>query len=363
MSSRPTPKAGILNISSYVPGRSRGQVGQKTTKLSSNESPLGASPKALAALQGLGTALAAYPDGSSANLRQSIAQTHDLEAERIVVGAGSDELLHLLAQIYLGEGDEAVISQYGFLMYPIVTRGAGASPVFAADKDYCVDVDAMLAAVTEKTKILFLANPNNPTGTYISEAELSRLHAGLPGHVLLVVDSAYAEYATANDYAAGDALVSRSQNVVMVRTFSKIGLAALRVGWLYGPEAVVDALNRLRGPFNVNSAAQLAAEAAVRDVEFITRLRDHNSKWRDWLGAELAGNQIRILPSEGNFVLALFSDKGGLSARAANQALADQGLIVREMTAYGLPNGLRISIGKEQAMRAVVRVLKGELKS
>lgn len=357
------PKAGILAISAYVPGRSGGETGRKDTKLSSNESPLGASPKALAALDELGGQLASYPDGASADLRRAIAQTQNLDENRIVIGAGSDEILHLLAQIYLGEGDEAVISQYGFLVYPIVTRGAGATPVFAPDRDYCVDVDAMLAAVTKKTRMVFLANPNNPTGTYISEKELRRLHAGLPENVLLIVDSAYAEYVSADDYAAGDELVGGFENVVMVRTFSKIGLAALRIGWMYGPEHIVDAMNRLRGPFNVNRAAQLAAEAAARDVTFVARLRDHNSKWRDWLSQELDGNRIRILRSEGNFVLALFAEDGGLSANRANQALVEAGLIVREMKAYGLENALRISIGSEEAMRAVVGVLKGKSKS
>ncbi len=361
MSVRPTPQSGVMQIAPYVPGRSSAGGGSsgKIVKLSSNESPLGASPAAIAALEGLGNTLAAYPDGSSSDLRQAIAQTQGLEAERIVVGAGSDELLYLLAQTYLGEGDEAIISQFGFLVYPIVTKGAGAQPIFAWDKDYCVDVDAMLGAVSGRTKLVFLANPNNPTGTYISEAELMRLHAGLRPDILLVVDSAYAEYVTANDYAAGEALVRRHDNVVMVRTFSKIGLAALRIGWMYGPAHIVDAVNRLRGPFNVSRAAQLAGEAAVRDVEFVARLKAHNKKWRDWLTSELNRNRIRILPSQGNFVLALFEEDGGKTAKKANEALLEAGLIVREMGAYGLPDALRISIGEERAMRAVAKVLKG----
>ena len=350
-----------MQIAPYVPGRSGAGSGstEKIAKLSSNESPLGASPKAIAALEGLGDVVASYPDGSSMALREAIAQVHGLEARCLIIGAGSDELLHLLAQTYLGEGDEAVISQFGFLVYPIVTRGAGATPVVAKDNDFCVDVDAMLGAVTQRTKVVFLANPNNPTGTYISQAELERLHAGLRPDTLLVVDSAYAEYVTADDYAAGERLVRANDNVVMVRTFSKIGLAALRIGWMYGPAHIVDALNRLRGPFNVNRAAQLAGEAAVKDVEFIARLKAHNRKWRDWLGDELNCNQIRILPSQGNFVLALFAEDGGKSAKEASKALLEAGLIVREMGAYGLPDALRISIGEDRAMRAVAKVLKG----
>ena len=284
---------------------------------------------------------------------------HDLEADRIVIGAGSDELLHLIAQTYLGEGDEAVISQYGFLVYPIATTGAGATPVFAPDKDYRVDVDAMLAAVTERTKVVFLANPNNPTGTYLPDNEVRRLHAGLPENVLFVLDSAYAEYVTAPDYDAGIDLVRENDNVVMVRTFSKIGLAALRIGWLYGPDHVVDALNRLRGPFNVNMAAQLAGVAALNDEDFIAKLQEHNRTWRDYLEQELAGNRVRVLPSEGNFVLALFPQSGPVTAASVNQALLDEGIVVREMGGYGLPEALRISIGTEAAMRDVVRIVRG----
>ncbi len=358
---RPTPQPGVMQIAPYVPGRSGAgsDAPLRTYKLSSNESPLGASPRAIAALEGLGNVVASYPDGSYMALREAIAHVQGLEAERLIIGAGSDELLHLLAQTFLGEGDEAIISQFGFLVYPIATRGAGATPVFAKDNDFCVDVDAMLGAVTQRTKVVFLANPNNPTGTYISQAELVRLHAGLRPDILLVVDSAYAEYVTADDYAAGEALVRDNDNVVMVRTFSKIGLAALRIGWMYGPPHIVDAVNRLRGPFNVNRAAQLAGEAAAKDVEFIVRLKAHNKKWRDWLSDELNSNQIRILPSQGNFVLALFAEEGGRSAKEANAALLEAGLIVREMGAYGLPDALRISIGEERAMRAVAKVLKG----
>ncbi|MCF6303649.1 MAG: histidinol-phosphate transaminase [Devosiaceae bacterium] len=360
MSDCPVPKSGVMKIAPYVPGKSQAPVAFETIKLSSNESPLGASPKAIAALEGLGKKLASYPDASSSGLRNALAQVHGLKAGRLIVGAGSDEILHLLAHAYLGAGDEAIISQYGFLMYPIVTLGAGATPVVASDRDYVVDVDAMLGAVTRATKMVFLANPNNPTGTYLNGDELKRLHQGLPKNVLLVVDCAYAEYVTAMDYSVGVDLVEAHENVVMVRTFSKMGLAALRIGWMYGPEKIVDALNRLRDPFNINMAAQLAGEAAVRDIKFTRELNIHNAKWRRWLSAELNGNAIRVLPSQGNFILVLFAQEQGMSARQANEVLLNQGIVVREMGAYGLPDALRISIGSGAAMEKVAAILKDQ---
>lgn len=357
MSNRPVPQPGVLSIAPYVQGKSAGKDGVVGVKLSANESPLGASPKAIVAYMEAGADLSVYPEGGSVALREALAEIHGLEVERLVVGAGSDELLHLLAQCYLGEGDEAVQSEFAFLMYPIVAKGAGATPVIAKDRDYCVDVDAMLAAVGDKTKIVWLANPNNPTGTYLSDAEVRRLHAGLPTDVLLVIDNAYAEYVTADDYAVGADLVREAENVVMVRTFSKMGLAAARVGWMYGSDTIVDAVNRLRGPFNVSISAQAAAEAAVRDVDFIAKLSAHNAQWRDWLTNNIGSNAIRVLPSEGNFVLALFDESLGQTARSAFEYLAENGLIVREMGGYGIPTGLRISIGDETAMRKLADLL------
>jgi len=248
------------------------------------------------------------------------------------------------------------MSQYGFNVYPIITRGASATIVMAPETDYRADVDAMLASVTARTRMVFLANPNNPTGTYLDAGELRRLHRGLRSDILLVVDSAYAEYVTAEDYTAGIDLVDAAENVVMVRTFSKMGIAGERVGWMYGPPHVVDAVHRLRGPFNVTLAGQAAAAAAARDTAFTAQLRAHNARWRDWLSASLRGNAIRVPASQGNFVLALFEDAA--TTKAAFTALRDKGLLVREMHSYGIGNGLRISIGTEAAMRAVVDVLR-----
>ncbi|MEO5805910.1 MAG: histidinol-phosphate transaminase [Devosia sp.] len=357
MTNRPTPQPGILKIAPYVPGRSKAAPGVTAIKLSSNESPLGASPRAIAAYKSVAEHLEIYPEGTSAVLRTALAEVHGLDAERIVCGNGSDDLLHLLAQCYIGDGDDAVMSQYGFSVYPIVTEGAGGSIIMAPEADYTASVEALLAAVTERTRMVFLANPNNPTGTYLSEAEVARLHAGLRPDVLLVIDSAYAEYVTAADYSVGADLVEQAENVVMVRTFSKMGLAAARIGWMYGPAHVVDAVNRIRGPFNVNLPGQLAATEATRDVDFTRRLRDYNAQWRDWITAELSSNHLRVVQSEANFVMVLFPDAA--QAAAAFEALLARGLIVREIGAsYGIANGLRISIGPEAAMRGVVEILK-----
>lgn len=359
MTDKPVPQPGILTIASYVPGRSGapGKKANETIKLSANESPLGASPKAIEAVKAAAAALEIYPEGSSAQLRAALGEVNDIDPDRIVVGAGSDEVLHLLAQTYIGDGDEAIISQYGFMVYPIVIRAAGGTPMVAPETDYCADVDAILGAVTDKTKIVFLANPNNPTGTYLTAEQLDRLHAGLPANVLLVIDSAYAEYVTAEDYGVGISLVERSENVVMVRTFSKMGLAGARVGWLYGPGHVVDALNRIRGPFNVSVPGQLAAEAAARDLAFTHKLREHNHQWREWLTNKLTSNRLTVLPSQGNFILVLFPQTGDHTAAKANAALLERGLVVREMGGYGIDNGLRISIGSPEAMQAVADCL------
>lgn len=353
---RPIPQPGILDIAPYLPGKS-GAPGSQTIKLSANESPLGASPKALAAMLEGAARLEVYPEGSSRVLREALGEVHGIDPNSIVCGNGSDDLLHLLAQTYLGGGDEAVMNRYGFSVYPIITRAAGATIVMVEETDYRADVDALLAAVTPRTKVVWLANPNNPTGTYLSAAEVRRLHAGLRPDILLVVDNAYAEYVTADDFEVGLDLVRANDNVVMVRTFSKMGLAAARIGWMVGPDHIVDAINRIRGPFNVNLPAQMAGAAATRDTEFNARLKAHNAQWRDWLSAELAGNRMRVVPSQANFVMVLFDTPE--TASAAFAALAAAGYIVREIGAsYGIDNGLRISIGSEEAMRGVAKVLK-----
>ncbi len=353
---RPQPKAGILDIEAYVPGKSAAK-GAKVYKLSSNESPIGASPKATAAFQSASAQLALYPDGSATVLREAIAQRYGLSAARIMCGAGSDEILQLLAHAYLSPGDEAVYSQYGFMVYPIVIQANGATCVVAEEANFVSDVDALIAAVTPKTKIVFLANPNNPTGTYISYSELRRLHAALPPHVLLVVDAAYAEFVTANDYEPGLALVSEFENVVMTRTFSKIhGLAALRLGWAYGPEHVMDVLNRIRGPFNVSTPAIAAGVASIQDVAFMDQAQRHNSQWLEWLSKEIVQLGLQVTPSVGNFVLVHFTAQK--TAAQADAYFQEHGLVVRRMDGYGMPNALRVSVGTAEANHALVGALK-----
>src|SRR5436309_76130 len=355
---RPQPRPGVLAIDPYIPGRSTAPGVGRVFKLSSNEPPLGASPKAVAAYHAIGEHLEAYPDGDSTALREAIGRAFGLDPNRIVCGAGSDDLLNLIADAYLHDGDEAIHTTHAFLVYPIATLGSGAKPIAVPEKDYTADVDAILAAVSERTKVVFLANPNNPTGTYVPFDEVKRLHRALPPHVLLVLDAAYAEYVRRNDYEAGIELVATNENVVMTRTFSKIhGLAALRLGWLYAPSHVTDALNRIRGPFNVNAAAIAAGVAAINDVAHVERARQHNEKWLAWLTEEIGKLGLKVTPSVGNFILIHFPDTKGKTAKDADALLTSRGLVLRAVGAYQLPNALRMSVGTEEANRMVARTL------
>jgi histidinol-phosphate aminotransferase len=355
---RPKPRPGVLAIDPYVPGKSTAPGVARVIKLSSNETPLGPSPRAIEAYRRIGDHLEDYPDGAATALRETIGRAFGLDADRIVCGAGSDDLLNLLARAYLADGDEAIHTTHGFLVYPIATLATGARPVVAAETDYTADVDAILAALTPRTKLVFLANPNNPTGTYLPFDEIKRLHAGLPPHVLLVLDAAYAEYVRRNDYESGIELVATSENVVMCRTFSKIyGLAALRLGWMYGPAHVVDAVNRIRGPFNVNAAAIAAGIAAIEDAAHVERARAHNEQWLGWLTREIGKLGLQVTPSVANFVLIHFPDAKGRTAQDADEFLTRRGLILRRVSAYRLPNALRMTVGSEEANRLVVSAL------
>src|SRR5690348_13536969 len=355
---RPQPRKGVLEIDAYVPGKSSAPGVAKVFKLSSNETPLGPSPRAIEAYNETGKHLEDYPDGSAAALREAIGRVFGLDPDRIVCGAGSDDLLNLLARAYLSDGDEAIHTTHGFLVYPIATLGTGAKAIVVPEKDYTADVDAILAAVTPRTKIVWLANPNNPTGTYVAFDEVRRLHRSLPPHVLLVLDAAYAEYVRRNDYEAGIELVATSDNVVMCRTFSKIyGLAAVRLGWMYGPAHVIDAINRIRGPFNVNAPAIAAGVAAIRDTAHVERAREHNAKWLPWLTQEIGKLGLDVTPSVANFVLIHFPQTKGRTAAEADAFLTKRGLVLRAVGAYKLPNALRMTVGSEEANRLAVKAL------
>jgi len=358
--SRPVPNPGILDIAPYTPGKSPvPEPGRKVFKLSANETPFGPSPKAIAVYKEAASHLEDYPDGSASALRDAIGAAFGLDPDRIVCGAGSDDLLNLLARAFLKDGDEAIYTTHGFLVYPIAAMGTGAKAIAAPEKDFTANVDTILKAVTPKTKIVFLANPNNPTGTYIPFDEVKRLHKGLAANVLLVLDAAYAEYVQRNDYESGIELVATTDNVVMTRTFSKIyGLAALRLGWMYGPAHVVDAVNRIRGPFNVNGPAIAAGIAAIRDTAHVDQARAHNTRWLAWLTEEIGKLGLPVTPSAANFVLIHFPETKGRTARDADVFLTKRGLILRQVGAYKLPNALRMSVGTEEANRLVVQALK-----
>src|SRR5208282_1656289 len=334
---RPEPRPEILAIEAYVPGKNSVGGIAKVYKLSSNESPLGASPKAIEAYRASASGLAQYPDGSAVALREAIGRRFGLEPSRIICGNGSDELLALLAHAFLRPGDEGLYSEYGFLEYPICIRAAGGVPVIGKEIDKTANVDAMLARVSGRTKIVFLANPNNPTGTYLSFAEVKRLQAALPPDCLLVIDAAYAEYVQRNDYAAGIELAATCENVVMTRTFSKIhGLANLRIGWAYGPPHVLDALNRIRGPFNLNGPAIAAGVASLADTGHIEAAIEHNLRWLPWLAESISALGIKVTPSAGNFLLLSFENGAGRTAANADAFLSRRGFILRAMGAYGL---------------------------
>ncbi len=360
--SPPRPRPGILELAPYVGGESKVAGANRVVRLASNENPLGASPAALEAYRAAGGELHRYPDGGAAALREAIAASEGLQADRIVCGAGSDELIALLVKAYAGPGDELLYSRHGFLMYSIAALAAGATPVAAAERDCATDVDALLALVGPRTRLLFIANPNNPTGSLLPAAEVERLHRGLPSDVLLVLDAAYAEYVEAPDYEAGARLVEANDNVVMLRTFSKIhGLAALRLGWSYASERVTDVLNRVRGPFNVSSAAQAAGVAAIADKRHVELARAHNRRLLPWFSEALSGLGLEPLRSAGNFVLVRFPDPAKTAVDALAQ-LKQDGVLARGMTAYGLPDCLRITIGLEEELQATLASLKDWLR-
>ncbi|MEO5338176.1 MAG: histidinol-phosphate transaminase [Magnetospirillum sp. WYHS-4] len=355
----PEPRPGIMKINPYVGGESELAGFKRVIKLASNEGAFGPSPKAMKAFEAMSADLHRYPDGGCTKLRQALGDRWGLDAARIVCGAGSDELLGLLARAYAGPGDEVVYSEHGFLMYPIAALTAGATPVAAPERDLAADVDEILGKVNERTRIVYIANPNNPTGTYLTKAEMARLRQGLPEQVLLVIDAAYTEFVERDDYSPGNDLVDAGGNTVVTRTFSKIyALGGLRLGWAYCPPNVADVLNRVRNPFNVPSPAQVAGLAALADEDFVDKARRHNAVWLRWTTDELRKIGLDVPESLGNFVLARFPTAAGRTALDADAFLRSKGIIARRMAGYGLPESLRISIGYEDEMTACVDALK-----
>ncbi|MEM9583600.1 MAG: histidinol-phosphate transaminase [Pseudomonadota bacterium] len=349
-----TPQPGIMEIALYQGGAASIEGVAEVVKLSSNENPYGPSPRASDAFRQSAAELHVYPSTQHERLREAIGEVHGVDPARVICGVGSDEIISFLCYAYVGPGDEVLHTEHGFAMYRISALAAGATPVVAPEAERRTDVDALLAAVTERTKLVFIANPNNPTGTMIPETEVTRLADGLPEGCVLVLDGAYAEYV--EDFDAGLGVLEPRANVFMTRTFSKIyGLGGLRVGWGYGPQEMIDTLNRIRGPFNLSGPALKAAHAAIRDTGYTARCRTENAKWRAWLAAELDKIGVPSDPSECNFILARFASPQ--EAAACDAQLKSKGLIVRMVGGYGLPHCLRITIGSEHACRRVAQAI------
>ena len=358
--SRPVPNPGILDIAPYTPGKSPvPEPGRKVFKLSANETPFGPSARAKEAFAAAAAHLEDYPEGTSRVLREAIGRRYGLDPARIICGAGSDEILNLIAHTYLGPGDEAISSAHGFLVYPIATLANGATNVVAPETDFTCNVDAILNCVTERTKLVWLANPNNPTGTYLPRDEVKRLRAGLPDHVLLVLDAAYSDYVGRPDYDSGLELAKTTENTVVCYTFSKVhGLAALRIGWMYGPAHIVDAMNRIRGPFNVSAPAMVAAVAAIEDTDHVEMSLKFTVTWRERLTEEFTKLGLKVTPSVANFILIHFPTTAGKTAAEADAFLTKRGLVLRAVTNYGLNDALRMTIGTEEANRLVMDGLR-----
>jgi histidinol-phosphate aminotransferase len=354
-----TPQPGIMDIALYVGGKSHVDGVSNVVKLSSNENPFGPSPAAQEAVRRSVLDLHRYPSTDHAGLRTAIAEVHGLEPDQIICGVGSDEIITFLCQAYAGPGDEVIHTEHGFALYKICALAAGATPVEVAEQERTTDVDAILSACTDKTRLVFIANPNNPTGTMIGLAEVERLAENLPPQALLILDGAYAEFV--DGYDGGANLVHARDNVMMTRTFSKIyGLGGLRIGWGYGPRDIIDVLNRVRGPFNLSGTALAAAEAAVRDTAYIEKCRFENTRMRTWLAEALAEHGVPSDTSMANFILARLSDEA--EAEACNLYLQKQGLIVRQVGSYNLPNALRITVGDEASCRRVAHAI-GQFKA
>lgn len=357
-------KSSIYDITPYVGGESDAVANPDlgyVIKLSSNEGPFGPSPKAMQAVENMTDQMHRYPDGGCTALRQALAKKNNINVDNIVCGAGSDEIISFLCHSYVGEGENIVYSAHGFLMYSIYAKTAGGQAIAAPEKNLCADIDALLNTVNDKTKILFLANPNNPTGSYLKRDKIEELHARLRKDVILVLDGAYAEYVDDIDYTDGHDLVEKHDNIVVTRTFSKAyGLGGMRVGWGHAPDHITDVMNRVRGPFNVSNAAQVAALTSVQDEDFLQNAIASNKKCRDFTANELSNAGLTVHPSSGNFLMVDFATAE--KAEGARLYLKDQGILVRQVGGYGLPTCLRISIGTQDEMTLAVKHITDYIK-
>ena len=359
----PSAKSSIEKLESYKPNFGNGKV-KSLIRLSANEGALGTSSNAIKAINSFSTDLNRYPPQISENLVDAISKRYSVDRNKIILGNGSDELISILAQAFLSSEDEAIYTEYGFLQFPQAISITGAKGIIAKDNKLTVSVDSILSNITKKTKLIFLANANNPTGTFISKDEVIRLHKSIPSNVLLVYDAAYSEFITHDDYIDGSELVDNSENVIMLRTFSKLhGLASLRLGWGYCSNYILNNLMKVRGPFSVNLAAILAGTAAINDIGFQNKSIEHNIKWMSWLEKELKKLNLSFQTSVTNFLLIKFSNETKFNAQSAEKFLASRGILVRGMSVYNLPSYLRVSLGTEEENRTLIKELKSFLEN
>ena len=359
----PSAKSSIEKLESYKPNFGNGKV-KSLIRLSANEGALGTSPNAIKAINSFSIDLNRYPPQISENLVDAISKRYSVDRNKIILGNGSDELISILAQAFLSSEDEAIYTEYGFLQFPQAISITGAKGVIAKDNKLTVSVDNILSNITKKTKLIFLANANNPTGTFITKDEVIRLHKSIPSNVLLVYDAAYSEFITHDDYIDGSELVDNSENVIMLRTFSKLhGLASLRLGWGYCSNYILNNLMKVRGPFSVNLAAILAGTAAINDIDFQNKSIEHNIKWMNWLEKELKKLNLSFQTSATNFLLIKFSNETQFNAQSAEKFLASRGILVRGMLIYNLPSYLRVSLGREEENRTLIKELKSFLEN
>tara|TARA_B100000965_G_scaffold335246_1_gene301026 strand:+ start:383 stop:1468 length:1086 start_codon:yes stop_codon:yes gene_type:complete len=352
-----------INIETYKPGRSMSKKNKRVIKLSANESALGTGKKVNQVLKNLNKKISKYPDSKFRSLTHLISKKYKCNQNQIICGSGSDEIIQMLCQLFLKKGDEVIVPQYSFLMYRIYARIAEAKVKFSKEINFKISIKEILKKVTRKTKIVFLANPNNPTGTYINKKDLLKLRKKLSSKILLVVDDAYFEYMINKDYKSGLDIFKNKKNVFILRTFSKIhGLASLRIGWGYGDKKIVDELYKIKPPFNVNKIAQVCAQEALKDNEFIKKSIKHNTLWCVKIKKELEKYKITTNKIGPNFFLLNFN-QSKITANKVEKRLEDYGIILRDMRSYGIKNCLRLTIGNKTENLLFIKKMKSIFKN